>query len=64
MKNFRVTVERFRETPKQVEVRDVNDVASLFDAFRVMLREAAASGKCQGFTVVVHAQEGGCDHEL
>jgi len=64
VKNFRVVVERSRDDRKLTEIRDVNDVAGLLDTFRILLREAALSGKCQGFTVTVHAVDGGCDHEL
>lgn len=65
MKHYRVVVERTRQASTMREIRDVNDVASLMEVFRVMLREAAASGTCCGFTVTVHAQtDGGCDHEL
>jgi hypothetical protein len=59
-----VVVERTRDDRKLTEVRDINDVRSLLETFRALLRDAAVSGRCEGFTVTVHAVEGGCDHEL
>jgi hypothetical protein len=46
------------------EIREPADVGELLMTFRTMLREAAASGQCQGFTVTVHAVGEHCDHEL
>lgn len=64
MKNFRVVVERTRDDRKIKEIRDISDVRNLLETFRALLRDAAASGRCEGFTVTVHAVDGGCDHEL
>lgn len=63
-KRFRVVVERAREAPMTTEVREMTDVPGLLTTIRAFLRDAAATGKCVGFTVTVHPQDAGCDHEL
>lgn len=64
MKQFRVVIERLRDRVALAEIREVADVADLMKTFRVMLREAAESGACSGFSVTVHVVGEGCDHEL
>lgn len=64
MRQFRVVIERMRHRSVLAEIREVADVAEIMATIRLMLREAAATGACEGFSVTVHPVGEGCDHEL
>jgi hypothetical protein len=62
VKAFRVVLTRPRGRFAS-EVRELADANELIKAIRTFLRDAAASGACEGFTVTVHQMGDGCDHE-
>lgn len=62
MKNFHVVIER-KLGKYAKEVRESSDVDDLMKTLRTMLRELAAGGGCEGFTVTVHERTEACDHE-
>lgn len=64
MKQFRVVIERMRDQRVIAEIREIADIGDLMSTFRTMLREAASTGACSGFSVTVHPVGEACDHEL